>query len=175
MESVFQEPGASSAASTELASPVQEHVVWEKPIRGRLEHVDSCVNSLRLVILPLEDGHDSLWKVSDKSPAALGPPTQSPDFPSNRQSPIQTATPQCSVGRVVLPPGDYSSSSGCRATRLTLRVARRALEVRASEVDRFGGCEFPLQQNQDGSRFVGDIDVPEDCDYDSAKDCRQAR
>ncbi|OJD20666.1 hypothetical protein ACJ73_07996 [Blastomyces percursus] len=200
MESVSQEPEVGSPSSTELASPVQEHVIWEKPIRGRLEHVNTggCVNSLRLVILPLEDGHDSLWRASDKSPAiaALGVGTNSiPDCPiqpgescsnCNTPTPPGTISPsslplstdpavgstRVSVGRVVLPQGDYSSPSGCRATRLSLRVARRALEVRASEVDRFGGCEFPLQRNQDGSRFVGDIDVPEDCDYDSAEDCR---
>ncbi|OJD25587.1 hypothetical protein ACJ73_03044 [Blastomyces percursus] len=164
-ESVSQEPGVGSAASTELASPVQEHVIWEKPIRGRLEHVNTggCVNSLRLVILPLEDGHDSLWRASDKSPviAALRVGNSIPDCPiqlgdsrSNCNTPVPPGTispsslplstnpagasTRVSVGRVVLPQGDYSSPSGCRATRLSLRVARRAMEVRDSEVDRFG-------------------------------------
>ncbi|OJD17535.1 hypothetical protein ACJ73_08792 [Blastomyces percursus] len=181
--SVSQEPGVGSATSTELASPIQEHVIWEKPIRGRLEHVNTggCVNSLRLVILPLEDGYDSLWRASDKSPAiaALGVGTNSiPDCPiqpgesrsnCNTLAPPGTISPsslplstdpvvgstRVSFGRVVLPQGVYSSPSGCCATRLSLRVARRALEVCASEIDRFGGCEFQLQQNLDGSQVSG--------------------
>ncbi|KJF61074.1 hypothetical protein, variant [Coccidioides immitis RS] len=203
MELASQEPGVSISASTEPASPVQQRVVWEKSIRGRLEHVDTggYVDSLHLVIFPLEDGHDlprgvhdSLWGRPNNFPAAaaLGGSTdlipdivQPAESHSNRDTPVPgTVSPsglllstdptagsaRPSVGRVALPPGDYSALSECRATRLSLGVAGRALEVCALEIDRFGGCVFPLQQNQ-GSRFVGDIDLPADCNYDSAEDC----
>ncbi|OJD21226.1 hypothetical protein ACJ73_07436 [Blastomyces percursus] len=187
---------------------VQQRVIWSRPIRGRrLEHVATggWVDSLRLVILPLENGNDfpgevrdSLWRHSNEFPAvaALGESTNPiPNFPiqpaeshSSRSTPAPpgpisasglplstdpAAGPaRVSVGRVVLPPGDYSSPGWCRATWLSLKVARRALEVRASELDRFGRCVFPLQQNQDSSQFVGDIDLPGDCDYDCVEDCR---
>ncbi|KKZ60158.1 hypothetical protein EMCG_05080 [[Emmonsia] crescens] len=34
-------------------------------------------------------------------------------------------------------------------------------------------CAFPLPENQDGSHFVGDIDLPADYDYDSVENCRR--
>ncbi|EFW14802.1 conserved hypothetical protein [Coccidioides posadasii str. Silveira] len=173
MELASQEPGVSISASTEPASPVQQRVVREKSIRGRLEHVDTggYVDSLHLVIFPPEDGHDlprgvhdSLWGGPNDFPAAaaLGGSTDLiPDIVrpaeshSNRDIPVPlTVSPsglllstdptagsaRPSVGRVALPPGDYSAPSECRATRLSLGVAGRALEVCALEIDRFGGC-----------------------------------
>ncbi|KMP02519.1 hypothetical protein CIHG_09838 [Coccidioides immitis H538.4] len=206
-ESASQKPGVSTSTSTELASSVQQHVVWEEPIRGRLGHVDTggYVNSLHLVIFPLEDGHDlpqgvhgSLWGLPNNFPAAaaLGGstnlitniPVQPAESHSNHSTPVPPGTISLSglplstdpaaraaspsVRRVALPPGDYSTPSRCHATQLSLRVAGQALKVRASEIDRFGTCVYPLQQNPDSSRFVRDIDLPEGCDYDTTEDCR---
>ena len=206
---VSQKPEVSRAVSTEPASPVQEHLIWEKPVCSCLKYVGTggCVYSLHLVILPLNPldyGHDflggvhtSLWRPSKKSPTipVLGGGTSSiSDFSiqpaeshSNHNTPAPSGTinpsslllstnpavvSMCiSVGWVVLPQGDYSSPSRCHATQLSLEVARWALEVHASEIDRSGRCEFPLQQNQNSLQFVRDIDMLEDCDYDCVEDC----
>nr|KMM71113.1 hypothetical protein CPAG_07420 [Coccidioides posadasii RMSCC 3488] len=147
-ESAFQKPDVSTSTLTELASSVQQHVVWEKPIHSHLEHVDTggYVNSLHLVIFPLKNRHNLPQEVHGSLAASP------------------------SVRRVVLPPDNYSTPSRCHAIQLSLRVTEQTLKVHASEIDQFRTCKYSLQQNSDSSQFVRDIDLSEDSDYNITED-----
>ena len=187
---------ADSGHSTELASSVQQRVVWQEQIRGRLDHLETGdVRSLHLTMFPMEGGHsfaermrESLRKHStvDDDEDAIEPG----DSCSNCSTPLPrhpiepsglalntdptTGSGRGSVGPVVLPPKDYSSPSGCHTALLSLTIAGRVLKVRASEIARHGGFIFPLLVNEDGSLFIGDIDLPLGYDYNCPEDCKSA-
>ncbi|KAL1973781.1 hypothetical protein VTN31DRAFT_5341 [Thermomyces dupontii] len=200
----------SSECPTEPASPVQERLVWEEQIRGRLAYTETgSVGSLHLTVLPVEDGltladriRRALWErpmangsfalTMAKEKANCDPVSEFPikpeESPLNCDTPIPLTNTHLSdlapginpapglgsvlIGRVLLPPADYKTPSGCRAVMPALRTAQMVLNVCTAETGRQGG--YGLLRDEQGTPSVGKIRLPDGLNYDSPDDCKLA-